>query len=304
MSFGLGVGPLGALRHTAAPHLTPPSSVASSTTSAKAGSDTSTTDRSLAERSYDTGACVTWDQASTQNGLHTQVVPCAQPHLIEVVGSATVADSTTYSADGPTEQQYDALETQLCLPKVVAFLGTSLDPAGRFYAGGISPTPDAWRSGYRTLWCGISANPPNGVILPGGQLQSFTGEAKGASQSHLYDAGICVVEASGATPQATVACTSPHNYEITGTATMPAQVTTFPASTDAQRAAVGAACDQVAQTYHGSPVALPLTADWIPMLQSSWNAGQRSVNCAITFFNSSGTLLALSGSARAGGVPH
>ena len=266
-------------------------------------SGTSTTEVGLSRRDYGSGDCVIWDQsAAAGQERATHVVPCTQPHLVEIVGMAVAKDSASYAASGPTTAQWDAIYHQQCMPLIVRFLGTSLDPNGRFAAGGIQPSPESWLQGDREMWCGIEARSPNGQEPTPGRSTPFTGEAKGASQAYLYRAGTCFADHPGPSSSSVVPCAAGHAIEVTGTVELPSTVTTAPRDPTAWSHAIGPACLHLAVAYHGGPLPPGLQADWLPIPPSSWTAGQRSLNCIVARFVA-GRLVSVRGTARAGHVP-
>ena len=299
----VGVGPLAGLHHSGAAGPAPTTTAAKSTSTTVGG--TTTTDRNLVRRSYSRGQCVTWDQSgSSTRDRVTHVVPCSQEHLIEVVGEARAPESSAYGRTGPTAAQWLVIYEQVCHQPVEAYLGVPIDPAGRFAAGAITPSSISWSQGDRQMWCGVVLRPIDGGQLPDGQLAAFTGEAVGASQARLFPTGTCLVKGPSGVGTSAVPCTKAHISEVTGTVTVPATVTSFPTDPQAWQAAVGKACDAMAVAYHGGPLASPLRSGWLEIPRSSWDLGQRTANCAIGTIDASGQPLPLSGSARAGGVPH
>ena len=183
---------------------------------------------------------MTWDQRPGAT-VNSSVVSCSDPHLIEMVGHAVAPASGAYTVTGPTDAQWQAIEASVSAPMVVTFMGGPLDPHGRFHVGAITPTSDSWGNGDRDLWCGVETYPTN-ASTPEPLVPAFTGEARGAPQDYLLDAGTCETTV-GPTP-GIVACSSPHDTEITGGAKLFARVTTLPADAQAWSKVVGNVCDR------------------------------------------------------------
>ncbi|MGV7591707.1 septum formation family protein, partial [Mycobacterium kansasii] len=69
-------------------------------------------------------------------------VDCLQPHKFEVAGEP--ARSLPENAPYPTQSVIAAQRDQLCPPVVTEYLGTRLDPKGRFQMGLLAPGEKAW----------------------------------------------------------------------------------------------------------------------------------------------------------------
>lgn len=233
---------------------------------------TTSTTLSIALRSYHPGDCVTWDQtpgATGPWGRPTQVVACSSPHLIEIASPAEQLDG--FSAAWPGDAAIDAFATAHCGAPVQAFLGYPLDPAGRFALGNIHPLDQAWADGYRTYYCDIQMRGPFD------HLPSFSGEAKGADQEWLVAVGSCMT-AQTAEP---VPCSDPHQWEVTGEVTVPADVTTLPTTAQAWQAAIGTQCSRVGLAYTGGAYPAGYETGWLDLTASNWAAGERTVQCTV-----------------------
>ncbi len=243
-------------------------------------SSTTTSPVNLVQRSYKTGDCVKWDPTDPAEDVSTSVVPCSEPHLIEMVSKATVPASVS---SYPDAAKWVDLATILCAKPVTSYLGYALDPAGRFQVSDIGPTPESWAQGDRTFWCGLDLGSTKGIpnLL-------FTGAVRGQSQEYLYPIGACLsVSAQGITNADAVPCTQPHTYEVVGNASL-ASLPQLPQGSTALADAVRAQCATVASQYAGG--ALPAGVDWgyLGLAQASWNAGDRMVQCTIERVGSSG----------------
>ena len=250
----------------------PAASVRSPGSSAVTVAPTTSTTLSLASRSYRPGDCVTWDQTPGVTGpwgRPTQVVPCSGPHLVEIASPAEQLDG--FSAAWPGEAAIEAYAIAHCDAPVQAFLGYPLDPAGRFALGDIHPLDQAWADGDRTYYCVIQ--------MPGpfDYLPSFSGEAKGADQEWLVAVGSCMATAS----RDPVPCSGPHQWEVTGDVTVPADVTALPATDQAWQAAIGAQCSRVGLAYAGGAYPVGYETGWLGLTASNWAAGERTVQCTV-----------------------
>jgi hypothetical protein len=167
------------------------------------------------------------------------------------------------------------LATILCAQPITSYLGYPLDPAGRFQVGDMSPTPESWDQGDRTLWCGIDLGSPTEMpsVL-------FTGAVRGQSQELLYPIGTCLSDLPGGVSTSPVACTQPHSYEIAGNASL-ASLPQLPQGTVALANAVQSQCDAIAEQYAGGPLPAGVLWNFLDLAQTSWNAGDRVVQCTI-----------------------
>lgn len=120
---------------------------------------------SLAYRTYAIGDCVTWDQA--QDTANTQVVDCAKPHLIEIMGTVSLARWNHY----PTSVEAHHLLAVDCQQVVRRKLGHKL-ALGDDTLGDIYPQTSAWDQGDRTVWCGVVQSPLGILDTP------FTGRVR------------------------------------------------------------------------------------------------------------------------------
>ncbi len=258
-------------------------------TSAPSGSTTSTTPRvELSARKYSPGNCVTWDQELTGAVKPTLVVPCTQDHLIEIVSKATIPTSVSQFPDG---QGWINLAQILCAQPVTTYLGYALDPFGRFQISSINPTIESWKQGDRTLWCGIGL---------GGAIDAptvpFTGTVRGQSQQLLNPVGTCLNFDPGNTNSGSVPCTESHAAEVVGNAIL-AALTQLPQG-NALGDAVAAQCAPLAARYAGG--SLPAGTRWgyLGLAQSSWNAGDRVVQCIIQTIDGTGNPTQSTGSLK------
>ncbi|HEY1651879.1 MAG TPA: septum formation family protein [Acidimicrobiales bacterium] len=223
---------------------------------------------------------MTWNQTPSGGLAATSVVPCTRPHLIEIVSKTHVPASVTRF---PDTQGWINLAQILCAQSVRSYLSYALDPAGRFQINSINPTLAGWLQRDRTMWCGIGLGTPIGApTVP------FTGAVRGQSQELLYPVGTCLNFGGADASSDSVACTQAHAAEVVGNANL-ASVTQLPQGSTAFAAAVQPQCAALAAQYAGG--SLPAGTSWayLSLAQTSWDAGDRLVQCLIETFGSAGT---------------
>lgn len=231
-----------------------------------------------------TGSCLNW----TQDGAVTRdivTVDCAEPHRFEV---ATREDLSQYPASefGPDAPQLnlerqEQLTTELCLDPVTSYLGGKLDPTGRYAVSPILPPADGWKSGDRTMLCGVM------VTDADGNAQEISGVAAGADQSR-YSAVDACVRADGDLADE-VPCDQPHSWQVTKVVNLADHFAGPWPLVEDQNQWLGDVCQIAAVDYLGGgdigDEALyqsTLAPFWTTMSEDSWNAGSRTVNCALT----------------------
>jgi len=284
-----GVGPLASesgFRH--ALHLAPRHvATAPSAPTSTPASSTSTTDLDLADRTYRAGECITWNQSEGGQNLATPDVPCTRPHLMEMTDKEVL---TSYGSDAPYPgpAQWGQIDTAECGPPAERYLGYPLDPYGRFAASALEPTARGWGNGDRTLWCGIQLATPFGAPTSN-DLIPFTGPVRGQDQTPVYVTGTCLSLGSSGTLGNPVPCTSVHSTELVGTVTITG-VTSYPSSTDQWWAAVGAGCTRLATQYTGGSFPGGVRPGYLDFAPASWNAGRRTVECTVGWYDADGTL--------------
>lgn len=239
----------------------------SSASSASPSSTTSTT-LGLQSRSYSPGDCVKWDQEAAAVARRTDVVPCDEPHLIEISGS-TQAQAARY----PTDADWYRLQDSLCGQQVTGLLGAPLDPHGRFKMGAIHPLEQAWDQGDRTVWCGA-------VRMTGQDddvFDLFIGRARGQSQHMPYNVGDCVL-----TEQlAAVPCEggAPYDSWYVGSVDLTGKVDQPPAQADTSgwNALVADGCRRHAEAFKAGITSWSFR----PIHADSWAVGRRHVECFV-----------------------
>jgi hypothetical protein len=195
---------------------------------------------------------------------------------------------------------------KFCNGPTQAYLGYTLDPAGRFLITTIFPSSDGWAQGRRTIWCGVAEHGPQGTPAPTGfATVHFTGRVKGADQTYLYATGVCLPLVTGTlTFGAIVDCASPHIAEISGTTKLSAAQ--MPGTAQEWNTAPHPSCVTVTEAYLGGKVQLGTAAaasafqvSVVPLPASSWAAGERMVNCFIARLDTAGHLAPITGSLAA-----
>ncbi len=267
--FGLsGRGPLSALQSV--------NEGATGTTSLGVGT-TSTTESRLSLRDFRTGDCVIWDEGDNRYEHATSIVPCDEPHYIEIGAVKRITDGPDHV---PTVDEWRAIVKKECEADIESWLGTRFDPMGRFRLGALQPTTDGWLAGDRTLWCGVEANPSS--PLPLEASVPFTGEVRGAPQALVLPVGTCV----STTGPFVVDCTAPHDSEITGSVDLTGRVATPPPAADrrAWSELVSADCTRLATDYLGHPPVDPIVMVWFAIDPVSWDLGNHSARCGVSHF--------------------
>ncbi|MFN8041111.1 MAG: septum formation family protein [Acidimicrobiales bacterium] len=279
-----GAGPAGRLFHPDADEVSSGSRTTTMPTSV--GIDGTTTTFGLRRRSYSSGDCVRWDQEEGGgNHRDTEVVPCDQPHLIEIGGRYDLTGGTDHY---PTDEEWRQIETEHCSAFVEQVLGGPRDPVGRLSIGGLVPFPPAWAAGDRTIWCGVVML--NRPALPGEDPRSFrpdvpkwfptmTGAARDIAQALVRPPGTCLADGTFAVP-----CSEPHYGEITGSVDLTGRVATPPAEDD--RAGwsklLDEACRDLAVAYLQRPTVPGESISHFPIPLESWSAGRRAAECAVS----------------------
>lgn len=230
---------------------------------------------------------MTWNPKDPANEVSTSVVPCKQPHLVEIVSAATVPTEVTKY---PDVAGWTSLDASVCTDQVTKYLGYALDPAGRFQVSALTPTSEGWSQGDRSMWCDIV--PENSTDASPSLLMS--GHVRGQNQEQLYPIGACLVSASGTS---TVPCTLTHSFEISGNASLQS-LTALPQGRTAMVSAVQSQCALIALGYVGGP--LPTGVNWgfLYLAQSSWDAGERLVQCTVEHEDGSGNPVPSTGSLK------
>lgn len=250
-------------------------------------SDASThTTIAIANRNYQPGDCVTWDQ-NPGHAVGSSVVPCSAPHLIEITHDEQLT-SYVKGAPIPDALQWRQIFLSVCGPVAASYLGYALDPTGRFVPGGMNPSDRSWVQDDRTLWCGIGMRAKQDADSNPNNLDPFTGVVRGQDQGSYYVVGSCLGSGTQGLVGAIVPCTSPHVEEVTGAVNIAGGVDHLPQSNSEWNSLVGTGCQNVAIQYHGGGLPPGVLAGWFSLTQTDWDAGVRTVQCSIGWYDTSG----------------
>lgn len=246
-----------------------------------APTESTTTTPLLERRTYAIGDCVWWgDTGGSVDRLDTKVVPCEEPHVMEVTGRYRVEDGT---GAYPREAYWDALfDSGPCLALAERYLGVKLDPNGNYYANGVMPSVGSWRDGDREVWCGIGVVPYEAAraALEDGES---TGPVKASEQYRVFPVGSCLGEAGTAddTAWGVVPCDAPHNSEVAGHVDVTDRLRELPAD-DGWGPVVADDCERLAKAYAGAALRDPVRVGWLAIEAGSWDAGRRTLLCTVS----------------------
>ncbi|MFF0541523.1 septum formation family protein [Nocardia thailandica] len=223
------------------------------------------------------GDCLTWSKADRSDLVK---VNCADKHQFEV---AAVVDLSQYPGrefgEGtrhPDSLRMTELKDEHCVPAVQQYLNGRLDPRGKYVVNVMSPSPDGWAHGDRTLRCGVQAASSAGVV-------ATTGGIHGQDQSKVHDAGVCL-GINQNLPTDPVDCSQQHSVEVVGQVDLAGQFTGGPPSEADQDRFVEQECTRISTDYLGSADAIrnkTLTLFFDYVEASSWLAGSHKLDCWI-----------------------
>jgi hypothetical protein len=266
--------------HAAAPSTTA-SSLAPSTT-------TTTGPHTLMLQAYDKGDCATWDQDVPD--APATLVKCAKPHLIELVAPEHVPASFHRY---PTPPEWDLIDASVCAPVVESYLGSKLDPDGRYHASSIAPTEVGWSQGDRDLACGIILRGDSHRLVP------FTGKVDPAAQYQAMAPGTCLPNGDAGRLGDAVPCNQPHVIEVAGAVDLTGSIDHAP-SADEMRRLVDADCERVATAYLGRAPSGGIQSGWFDIDAASWAAGHRITECTLGQYGGDNVPVVLNAPLRAG----
>jgi hypothetical protein len=254
-----------------------------STTTTAADSSTSSTLHHLEGRPYARGSCVIWNERARERAdAPVKSVPCDQPHFLEMTGSVDLPGEMNFPTDEPT---WDAIQQERCTPLTTGYLGYPLVSSGRFYTSSIRPVEEGWRTGDRTVHCGIAAWPDDPLLATaeadptGEQNWPFAGAVKGQSQERVPPAGTCYADLPGEDMVVT-ACAGEHAFEVTGHLGLADRLDHPPTERD-MNGKLGDECRGVAARYLGRPLARGEESSWLPITQEEWDNGWRTLPCLV-----------------------
>lgn len=223
------------------------------------------------------GACLNWNSADAGDATR---VNCQSPHLFEVVGVTDVEDQYGPAAALPTDQSWREVVQDKCAPLAGDYLGGGYDPNGRYEVGALKPSQHGWRSGDRTLHCGLQVNAHSAALF------HTEGSVKQAEQADVYPPGTCL-GLDGISPSDPVDCTEPHALEIVGVVDLGVLLETEERPTEAkQNQELADFCSKMADEYVGGKGSVAkkskkLVVYWDTLRPESWAAGTRKVNCKL-----------------------
>lgn len=247
----------------------------------------------------DTGSCVNWTPG--EDGLNTgfATVPCAEPHRFEVSAREDLSMYPTSEfgedAERPNLERQQQLTAELCNGPTLAYLQGKLDPEGRYQISPILPPASYWEDGDRTMLCGVMVPDVDGRSV------ETTGLAAETDQARAYPADTCVRVEENAPIE--VPCDQDHTWQVTDIVNL---ADTFPDAwpdVEKQNEFLNKRCTEAAQNYLGGDDNLynsTLTPFWTTIQAQSWEAGSRSVNCALTFGRNGGGFAVLKSDVRQG----
>ncbi|MCX2163979.1 septum formation family protein [Corynebacterium auriscanis] len=243
------------------------------------------------------GACVNWMPGPKGANTDFATVDCAQNHRFEV---ATREDLGTYptSEFGPESRppgkaRQEKLTNELCVGPTLKYLKGKLDPEGRYSIAPILPPKSAWAAGDRTMLCGVM------VIDEESRAVETRGLAAQQDQSRVSKPDTCVLVKGNTTTETT--CDRPHSWQVTKLVDLSKTFSGPWPGVEKQNQHLNKVCTDAAREYLGGDDALynsTLAPFWTTLQKQSWDAGSRSVNCALTFGKSGGSFATLQGDVR------
>jgi hypothetical protein len=238
------------------------------------------------------GDCLTWIQGGMPTTSLQHVVPCSQPHLVEVAGAVRV---TRDYAQYPTDADWRFVAQHDCLLLVDVLLGGPVEPDGRYYATALRPLPTYWAQDHdRRVQCAVAkwgATPPEIER----ELSPFVGRVEESARTRIEHVGACEDA-----DYIYTACTNPHTLELTGYVDLSGLVTERPANDGDWMPLVGSRCEQVGRAYLGRPYRTDEQYAFIQIAPERWSAGTRVVECFVQRGDASGHALTVTRSLRDG----
>lgn len=243
------------------------------------------------------GDCVNWNPGKDGVNSNFATVDCEQPHRFEVSSREDLGQYPT-SEFGPSAKQPDLkrqeeLTNELCTGPTMQYLEGKLDPEGRYSISPILPPQSAWNDGDRTMLCGVMV--PDAT----GRTTETTGFAAKQDQSRYFEKDRCVRVDGDLTNE--VPCEEKHAWQVTSVVNLGEQFPGAWPDAKKQNEFLNKVCTKAAQDYLGGDDALynsTLTPFWTTLQRQSWDAGSRTVNCALTFGRPGGGFATLAGDVR------
>lgn len=289
----------GAYEYSAPENRSPVSTGTQATAERPGGDAGGSGDRPPSFTDADRGTCITWDTAPDGRASNFSRVDCATPHRFEV---ATREDLSAYptSEFGPTAAMPDKdrqarLTAELCEGPTMSYLNGALDPEGRYSISPILPPVASWEKGDRTMLCGVM------VPDAAGRAQEVQGLAAEQDQSRAFPEGTCVRVDGELTTE--VPCQEDHAWQVVSVVTLGQQFPDGWPPVEQQNDYLNGVCTKAAMDYIGGDDALyqsTLAPFWTTLQQQSWDAGSRTVNCALTKGDPGGGFATLNGDVTQG----
>jgi hypothetical protein len=157
----------------------------------------------LSARSYEPGDCVTWEVGGGTRD--TDVVDCDEPHRTQVT-----AKLEPPGTDYPNDEAWALMATGDCAAAAQDFLGSPLDPHGRYVADLLYPEEEGWLRGERRGWCTLRVREDTDA-----KPAATVGDVRDADQQYHFAPGDCIGIGPARYPRA-VPCDQPHQWEILG----------------------------------------------------------------------------------------
>lgn len=223
------------------------------------------------------GSCLAWSKQDTSD-IHKVV--CTAPHLMELTGSADLSGDFPKDAQFPDQLNWRQIVDKGCTQITNDYLGGRFDPYGKFTITALQPSRNSWRSGDRTMRCGLESVTPSVKLLP------IIGNIAGQDQSDVHEPGTCLGINDKAVSDP-VDCSQPHSYEIVGVADLgPAFPNQFPSDGNdgKQDHFLNTECARLAADYAGGGDIVNqknLHVTWDTRKQESWLAGSHKVDCKV-----------------------
>jgi hypothetical protein len=209
-------------------------------------------------------------------------------HLVEMVSKEGFTSS---EASYPQPDTWHQIDDSVWTAPITANLGYALDPSEKFTIGSVHSNKAGWDDHDRTLFCYIGQLSLASEPL----LTPFTGVVRGQDQEMIVPPATCLVAASATQVGSAVPCSAPHTIEVTGTMSLQG-LAALPQGSAAMSSAVGTDCISTAEGYVGGPLPPAIRWGWLYLAQTSWDAGERTVNCTVLTLGSSGVPVATKGS--------
>lgn len=221
-------------------------------------------------------SCLTWQR---QDATDAKAVSCTQPHLFEVTATLDLQDFGAQEPF-PDPARWQQLVAERCTERTMQALDDRFDPFGRFTIGAIKPSEAGWRSGDRTMRCGVQSAGRTGMLF------ATTGNVLTQDQSDVHAPGICLGN-DGKAVGDPVDCAGPHAIEVVGVVDLKGAFPNGFPDEAAQDKMLSTECARLVKNYSGGPAVATnkgLTLFWPTLHAQSWHAGSTRVDCRLGAF--------------------